>query len=228
MNKHHKLQALLLLGFTISFAVVLLAQRNSKLLVVNGKSIGATVFEINGRSYVDLETLAQLTNGSLKIESSRVVLTIPESTHVAAVAAPAPAPVAEGVTREFASVAIIALGEMKEWKAGLETMVTYGLAASPRWAQAHMDRARLALSEATVAATSPSDHNAVQLLNKQFATLSKWAADLMAERSELNGARTVDPDSLRTDPQLAKISECDRFLHTLLVRGNFVDGSGCR
>jgi hypothetical protein len=35
----------------------------SKTLVVNGKTVGTEVKEINGRSYVDVEALAQVTNG---------------------------------------------------------------------------------------------------------------------------------------------------------------------
>ncbi|HXN21161.1 MAG TPA: hypothetical protein VOA41_00285 [Candidatus Dormibacteraeota bacterium] len=228
MNKHSNLQGIVLLGVVLSLAVVLRAQRTPKTLVVNGKIMGSTVLQVDGRSYVDIETLVQLTKGSVKFESNRVVLTIPETRTVSATAAAAQPQIAQGLTKEFASVAVNALGNMKEWKAALETMVTFGLAVSPRWAQDYRDRAKTSLSEASIAATSASDHNALQLLNHQFASLAKWAGDLSAERSELNGARTVDPDSLRTDQALAKISDCDRFLNSMLVRGNYVDGSGCR
>jgi hypothetical protein len=228
MYNHSNLQRIVLLGAVLSLAVVLLAQRTPKTLVVNGKVMGTTVLQVDGRSYVDIETLAQLTNGSVKFESTRVVLTIPEARPASTAVAVAPPQAVPGLTKEFASVAINALGNMKEWKAALETMVTYGLAVSPRWAQDYRDRAKTSLSEASIAATSSSDHNALQLLNHQFASLAKWASDLSAERRDLNGARTVDPDSLRTDQALAKISDCDRFLNSMLVRGSYVDGSGCR
>lgn len=215
-------------GFVLSLAAVLLAQRSSKTLVVNGKTIGATVLQIDGRSYVDIETLAQITRGSVRVEPNRIVLTVPELTSGATSAQSSPGQSAEGLSQGFASAAIVALGTMKEWKAALETMVTYGLAVSPAWARDHHDRTMTGLMQARVAATSPSDHQALALLNNHFASLSKWANDVATERRELNGARTVDPDSLRTDPVLAKISDCDRLLNSMLVRGNVADGAGCQ
>lgn len=229
MNKYRNFQPLALFLIVLSLAVALLAQRTSKILVVNGTPTGATVRQIDGHSYVDIETLAQITRGSFKVEANRIVLTIPDSTYGATSAqTTATGQRLDGLSKDFASIAIVALGNMKEWKAGLETMVIYGLAMSPRWAQDYRDRARLSLSEASVAASTPLDHNAIQLLNHQFASLAKWADDLAAERRDLNGARTVDPDSLRTDPALVKISECDRFLNSVLVRGNSVEGFACR
>jgi hypothetical protein len=228
MHEHRNLQIILFLGFVLSLAAVLWAQRSPKTLVVNGKPVGATVLQIDGRSYVDIETLALITRGSVRVEPSRIVLTLPESTPGATAAQSSPGQPEEGLSQGFASAAIVALGIMKEWKVALETMVTYGLAVSPAWARDHHDRAMTNLMQARVAATSPSDHQALALLNNHFASLSKWANEVATDRRELNGARTVDPDSLRTDPVLAKISDCDRVLNSMLVRGNLADGSGCQ
>src|ERR1700687_849874 len=141
MNKHSNLQGIVLLGVVLSLAVVLRAQRTPKTLVVNGKIMGSTVLQVDGRSYVDIETLVQLTKGSVKFESNRVVLTIPETRTVSATAAAAQPQIAQGLTKEFASVAVNALGNMKEWKDALESMVTFGFAGSPRGAQDYRDRA---------------------------------------------------------------------------------------
>ena len=51
----------------------------NKTLVVNGKIVEAGVRQIDGHSYVDVETLAELTNGSVVIGPTRVVLKIPAS-----------------------------------------------------------------------------------------------------------------------------------------------------
>jgi hypothetical protein len=118
---------------------------------------------------------------------------------------------------------------MKEWRTNLETMVTYGLAVNPGWAQAYQDRANTSLQEAAAIVSSNAERNALQLLNLQYSSIARWANALAADRRDLNGARTVDPDSLRNDPALAKISECDKFLHTMLIRGNTPDIPGsCR
>src|SRR6202171_2753716 len=94
INKHGNFRFFLPLGFVLALAGVLFAQSASnKILVVNGKSAGPAVRQIDGRSYVDIETLAQVTNGVVTIERHRIVLTLPASDSVAAAsAAPASAP----------------------------------------------------------------------------------------------------------------------------------------
>jgi hypothetical protein len=213
-----------LLGFGLALAATLFAQRARLVLVVNGKNTGASIVQLDGHSYVDIETLAQITHGSLKLEPNRIVLTVPEPASSTASVQAAP-----GLSRDFASVAILALGYMKEWRTNLETMVTYGLAVNPGWAQAYQDRANTSLQEAAAIVSSNAERNALQLLNLQYSSIARWANALAADRRDLNGARTVDPDSLRNDPALAKISECDKFLHTMLIRGNTPDIPGsCR
>ncbi len=93
MNKHDNFRFLLPLGFVLGLAGVLFAQSaptKNKILVVNGKSAGPAVRQIDGRSYVDIQTLAEVTNGVVTIERHRIVLTIPASDS-GATASPAPA-----------------------------------------------------------------------------------------------------------------------------------------
>jgi len=88
MNKHASFRFFLPLGFVLALAGVLFAQSapnkskildKNKILVVNGKSAGPVVRKIDGRSYVDIETLTEVTNGVVTIERNRIVLTIPVS-----------------------------------------------------------------------------------------------------------------------------------------------------
>src|SRR5712664_4719006 len=99
MNKHGNSRFFLAMGFILALAGVLFAQstpNKNKILVVNGKSAGPAVRQIDGRSYVDIETLAQVTNGVVTIKRHRIVLTIPASDSGAtAGAAPADAPPAD-------------------------------------------------------------------------------------------------------------------------------------
>jgi len=98
MNKHGNFRFFLPLGFVLALAGILFAQSTptkNKILVVNGKNAGPVVRQIDGRSYVDIETLAQVTNGAVTIERHRIVVTIPASgsgsTASAAPASAAPA-----------------------------------------------------------------------------------------------------------------------------------------
>jgi hypothetical protein len=223
MNRHFKLQRVVLLGFVLSIGGILSAQRMpNKKLIVNGKTTGAVVLQVDGHSYIDIESLAQIINGSITFEPNQIVLTIPNSNSDAA-----SPQTTYGLSKNFASAAIATLAEMKEWKGVLGTMVTYGLAVDGSWAQTYHDRVETSLTQATEAASTNADHNALQLLSTQFANLAKWESELVAERKALNGARTVDPNALQNDPVLAKFSNCGKFLSTMLVSGTFVDNSSC-
>jgi hypothetical protein len=70
-------------------------------------------------------------------------------------------------------------------------MVTFGLAVDGYCAQIYHERMQTSLEQATVAASSNADHNALQLLNTQYANLAKWESVVVAERANHNGERTV-------------------------------------
>src|SRR5258706_8566548 len=179
INKHGNFRFFLPLGFVLALAGVLFAQstpNKNKILVVNGKSAGPAVRQIDGRSYVDIETLAQVTNGVFTVERHRILLTIPASDSRATASAPpasaAPAdaaPVAtahadaappsappaqppQGLSRDFASAAITALAEMREMRGAVRAMITYGLAVSDTWAQDDQGRGITGLPQAEVTA----------------------------------------------------------------------------
>jgi hypothetical protein len=232
MSKHGNFRFFLPLGFFLALAGVLFAQTApNKILVVNGKSAGPAVRQIDGRSYVDIETLAQVTNGVVTIERHRIVLTIPASdSGAAASAAPANAPPAQppqGLSRDFASAAIAELAEMREMRGAIRAMITYGLAVSNNWAQEDQGRVMTGLRQAEVAATTEDDQHALQLLQNEADKLARWADSVFAAREVLNGAMTVDPNTLQNDPALAKIRSCGQFLNAMLVSGTFADDPSC-
>jgi len=228
--------SLLLLGLILLSAKDGYAQANparrTKALVVNGKTLDAEVTQINGHSYVDIETLAQITNAAVTVEPTRIVLTIPAS--AAGTAAPTPAaatssapPPPEGISRDFAAAAIGTLADMREWRAAVSMMITYGLVVSASWSTDSRDRVEADLSQAAVAATTQADQNALPLLRSEFDMLNTWANETLAARQALNGAKTVDPNALKNDPALEKITQCGRFLNGMIVSRSFSDNASC-
>jgi hypothetical protein len=197
----------------------------SKALVVNGKTVGTEVKEINGRSYVDVEALAQITNGVVTVEPTRIVLTIPVASSAAAPSAVLPPP--PGLSREFASSAVSSLADMREWRGAISMMITYGLVVSSSWSTDYHDRVEADLSQAAVAATTDADRNALSLLRNQFDKLTGWANETLAAREALNGAKAIDPNALKNDPSLAAITNCSRFLNGMIVSGTFTDNAAC-
>jgi len=219
-----------LFGFILLFAGILLAQNvPDRALIVNGKSAGMVV-QMGGHAYVDVETVAQFMNGSVTLEANRVVLTFPESGTAAAPSAglaplpPAPPP---GLSRNFASLAIAELAEMREWRGAVGTILTYGVPVAGTWPQDYHDRVEANLGQLGVAASTAADQDALQLLQNEFSNLSRWANDVVATRQALNATNTVRPDTMQNDPTLAKISDCSRFLSSMLVSGVFADNQSC-
>lgn len=224
MNRRSNLRYLVLFAIILfSLASVLWAQRGpDRILVVNGKSFDSPVVQIGGRSYVDVETLAQITNGVIAVQPDRIVLTIP----VAASSAPPPPP-PEGLSKEFAREAIAVLAEMREWRGAIGAIRSYNVPFTGTWPQDYHDRVEADVQRLSVAASTSPDQDALQLLVTEFDNLSNWTSNVIAERQALNATKTVDPNVMQNDQALAKISSCSSFLSAMLVSGAFADNPSC-
>src|ERR1700722_5525772 len=78
MNQYRNLLFLGRIGLVLAIPGSLFAQGvPNKTLVVNGKTVEAAVRQIDGHSSVDVETIAQPTNGTFIVDPHQVVLNIP-------------------------------------------------------------------------------------------------------------------------------------------------------
>src|ERR1700693_5066945 len=173
-SKHPSYRLVLYLAFVLLLSGMLFAHSTNKSLVVNGKITGAGVRQINGRLYIDLETLAQATNAVFTVEPRRVVLTIPPA-DAGTVAGNDSTQNSQKLSRDFSSAAISALAAMREWRVAVRAMVLYGLAVSETWVQAYHQQTLDALEQAGVAASTDADKNALQLLRSEADMMSSWA-----------------------------------------------------
>jgi hypothetical protein len=226
MNRRSNLRYVILFAIILfSLASVLWAQRGpDKILVVNGKTFDSPVVQIGGRSYVDVETLAQITNGVIAVQPDRIVLTIPVA---ASSAPPPPPPPPEGLSKEFAREAIAVLAEMREWRGAIGAIRSYNVPFTGTWPQDYRDRVEADVQRLSVAASTSSDQDALQLLRNEFDNLSNWTGSVIAERQALNATKTVDPNVMQNDQALTKISSCSSFLSGMLVSGAFADSPSC-
>ena len=105
MNEHRNLLSVVRLGLVLAIPGSLFAQGiPNKTLVVNGKTVEAAVRQIDGHSYVDVETIARLTDGTFIVDPHQVVLNIPVAKSPTAAAATSPAPPATKSTAAAATV----------------------------------------------------------------------------------------------------------------------------
>jgi hypothetical protein len=234
MRDRSAISYFLLFGLILLFAGILLAQNvPDRPLIVNGKSAGMAV-QMGTHAFVDVETVAQVTNGSVTFEPDRIVLSIPtQGSSAASNQAPgaslAPLPPAPppGLSRNFASQAIALLAEMREWRGAVGTILTYGVPVVGTWPQDYHDRVEADLERVGLTAATAADQDAMQLLRNEFSNLERWADDVVKTRESLNATNTVRPEAMQNDPLLAKISDCGRFLNSMLVSGQFSDDQSC-
>jgi hypothetical protein len=230
MRSRSKLSYFLLFGSVLLFAGILLAQNApNRALVVNGKSQG-NVVQMGGHMYVDVETVAQFTNGSVTLEPNRIVLNFPAQETTAPPGPPAPpsgSPPVPGLSRNFASLAISVLAEMREWRGAVGTILNYGVPVVGTWPQDYHDHVEADMRQVGLAAATAADGDALQLLENEFANLTGWASNVVATRQAMNATNSVRPDVMQTDQSLAKVSNCARFLNSMLVSGSFADDPSC-
>ncbi|HEY8715305.1 MAG TPA: hypothetical protein VIM00_07970 [Candidatus Acidoferrum sp.] len=213
----------------LSLATTLFAQTaGDKVLVVNGRTASTPVRMINGRTYIDIESLAQATNAVFTVENHRVLLTIPpQETTATSGSSAANTPYQQRFSREFSSAVIAELAQLREWAVAETAMMKYGLAVSDGWVAAYREQSLVGLRQAEVAASSESDRNALGVLRSAVGLLTTWADGIAATRRALNGATTVDPNAVQNDQSLAKIRSCGQFLNSMIVSGTFSDDPSC-
>ncbi len=228
MAGNHSRLYIVWLGLLLSGAGVLLAQRTpTRILVLNGKNAGPAVIQFGGHYYAELDAIAQVTNGTVAYQQDRVVLTIPNMAADGAASSGAAPQVKEGISREFATAGISAVAEMREWKDIVVTVIGFGVLVDDTWYREYHDRAEEGMKLATVAVSTASDQNALQLLQNEFSNIEQWGGNAVATRRALNATRTLAPDAIQNDPVQIKISACARFLTSMLASGVYANNPNC-
>jgi hypothetical protein len=206
------------------------ASSQTETLVVNGKSGEAIVVRLNGRTYVDLESLARIAGGSLAFQGSRLTLTLPDSS-----ATPPPTEshanspaVSTGLSRDFREAAIETLAQMREWASTIANAIQYGYAITDDWAAGYREKAVTSLRQASVSASTDSDHNALALLTNEFHNVEAWSNELIEAKKDMATAKyTMSNEALRNEPLSRKIISCGHFLGAMLGSGDFKDDPSC-
>jgi hypothetical protein len=201
--------------------VIIAAQeiRQSKTLALAGHPGEILVTEMGGHSYVEIEALGRLANGSLSFSGSQILLTLHPSSENTSTSTPAP-----GFTKEFLRAAIEQMSVIREWRSTLMSAVQRGFPITEDWMKTFSDRAQHDLRLVSVAASTESDKNAFQLLTNEFNNMKKLSDRFV----EANKSRTYTPtDALDQDPLNGKILDCGRSLAAMAAAGQFVHEVSC-
>lgn len=199
------------------------AQQHPSTLVVHGCQGQAPVVTVQGRPYVDLEALAEITSGSLGFNNGHIELTLPHGS--SSTADPEPAPSA--FSRPFMTTAIETIASMREWGSTLVVAIQNGYPvgnAMNTYRGRAMDRLRIA----SASASTQSDRRGLELLQNEFNNVQAWSYQLVnAQKTMSAGNLSTSNGALQDDPMYQKIVQCGQFLGPMLAGGTFQDDPSC-
>lgn len=210
---------------SLPILVMALAAQPQRTLLVSGHSGELAVMEMGGRSYVEIEALARLANGSVSFNGNQIVLTLPAPAGNTPATTSVPSQsVPVGFTKEFIRAGIEEMSVIREWRSTLTNAVQRGYPVTEDWIAGFRERARKSLGLVAVAASTESDRSGLQLLTNVFNNMNKLSDRFL----EANRTRTYIPrDALDNDPLDQRILNCAHSLAAMAASGQFADDASC-
>jgi hypothetical protein len=220
--------SLILVVFLVVSALALpQVAQEARNLIVNGHIGQVTVVQLNGRSYVDLEALARVANGSLGFNGNQITLTLPggaAGTQSPATSSTIP-PADTGFSKGFLKAGIEAMSLVREWHSALANAIKNGFPISETWLAGYRGQATDGLRLASVAMSTDSDRKAFQLFKTGFSMMDKLSNRYVDARKSLD---YVSPDALANDPLDQRIVSCGHSVASMIASGEFVDDGSCQ
>jgi hypothetical protein len=218
--------SLMFLLFAVAFAQ---PTGGNRVLVVNGRSGQAGVVQIEGRTYVDLETLVRIAEGSLSFQAGQITLTLPTAAGVPSETPPTVTqPDDSRLSRKFMVAGIETIAQMRVWASTLAYAIQNGYGVTENWVADYREQAAHSLNLATASVSTGADRTALQLLTNEFEAVRHWSNKLVEAKKSMDTAKyTVSPGALRDEPLSQKIISCGHFLAAMLGSGEINDDPSC-
>jgi hypothetical protein len=191
-------------------------------LTIAGQSDQAPIIKINGKSYVEIESLARITHGSVKFQGGQTILTLPGTASTAAVSTqPVRTPQLSG---GYLSAEIEALTQIREWRAALAGAVQNNRPVTEAWVGGLRRTAEAKLQLATAAATTEPDHKAVEFLGNVFTAMKQISDQFLLMHTQAN---YTPPDSFDNNALDQKVLSCQAALVAMASTKQFQDEPTC-
>jgi len=197
------------------------APQKGSTFTIAGHAGEAQLLQLNGKSYIDLETLARLTQGTLSFKTNRAVLTLPPS--VATEQAPTP-PAKPGFSRAFTEAGIEEMGVIREWRIAIVNAVLNNTPVSEDWVSTQHRLAEKNLALASAAASTDDDRSAYPLLSAEFNNMQTLSEQYIAVRKQ---AAFISPDTFHSSPLEDQILNCARNFVSMTESHAFQDQAAC-
>jgi hypothetical protein len=195
-------------------------QKNS-ILTIAGHSGEAHLLKINGKSYIDIETLARLTQGTLSFKTNQTILTLPLPDRD--VSAPASHTNAS-FTRSFTQSAIEEISVIREWRIAIVNAVGTNSPAPLEWISAQQRLAEKNLALASAAAATDSDRGAYAMLSVELNHMRTLSEHYLAIRKQNT---FISPDNFNSSSLEDHIRTCAQGLLSMTENHDFQDLPAC-
>ena len=200
------------------------AKEENLTLVINGRPGVAKVVQMNGRSFVEIDALARLVNGTLRFNGNQIVLTIPASAPASATGASAVQPKPPAFSKEFLRASVEAMTSIRQWQSGLANDVQNGYPLPTDWISNSRTEAAKNLSLASVAASTDLDRSALKLLAAEFNDMQQLTDNILAATY---AREYIPPDTMNNDPLNNRVLSCAHSLASIIASEKFVDDGTC-
>jgi hypothetical protein len=208
------------------FGAILLAQtvHQKGTLVVHGFAGSAPLIQVRGKSYVDLESLARMTNGSLSFQGDQVTLTLNGPAHPPAPPAEEPPKGPTKLSTDLLRMGMDAMVTAGNWRQALASAVQYNTPLTEDWATGYRREVDNKLALAASAGVSDDDRNMMQLLHTAVAKMQTLSDKYTAMRKNLT---YVAPDAMDDDPLNQQVLNCAQGLRAMAASATFQDVAAC-
>ena len=197
--------------------------RQSGTLSVTGHPGQVPVIDINGRSYVEVDSLARLTSSSISFRDKQIIVTFSPS-EANTKAAETNQPVPSGFSKDFLRAGVEEMTSIREWRIAIVNAVQSNFPVTDDWVAGYRRTAESKLSLASAAVTTDSDRSGFTLLSNEFSKMLMLSDKYLALRKSLT---YIAPDSLENDPLDQQLLNCARGLASMAGSGQFEDVAVC-
>lgn len=194
------------------------APKKGSTLVIAGHPGEAPLVEVNGKSYVEVETLALLTKGTLSFRANQVILTLNAAN-------PEPlAPQKPALSRAFIQASVEELSVIREWRSAIVNAVQTNVPLDEDWIATRHRLADKNLALASAAAATDEDHSAYPLLSAEYNNMQKLSDLYLAFRSQ---SKFISPESFGNGPLEDQIQSCAQGFASMTESHEFLDQAAC-
>jgi hypothetical protein len=193
--------------------------RQSGTLSVTGHPGQIPIIQVNGKSYVEIDSLARLTSGSISFRGKQILLTL---SNPASKETNQPAEL--GFSKEFLRASIEGMTSIREWRIAILNAIQGTFPVSDDWVAGYRRTADSKLALASAAIATDSDRSGFALLSNEFSKMQTLSDKYLALRKSLT---YIAPDSLDKDVLDQQLLNCAHGISSFAVNGQFEDVPAC-